>query len=107
MADEKTYKREAERQLDFIAKQASGAPMHHAMFLRGLLRHNNPPVKITVVPDEQTDAGAISPELSAEAIVMLLPQPTGEYPLRNGKTTYYVCRNNSCLPPVNDFQELI
>jgi len=107
MADEKTYKREAERQLDFIAKQASGAPMHHAMFLLGLLRHNDPPVKITVVPDEHTDAETISTVLPAEAVVILLPRPNDEYPLKNGKTTYYICKNNSCLPPVNDLQELI
>lgn len=28
-------------------------------------------------------------------------QGSKKYPLLNNKTTYYVCRNHSCLPPVD------
>lgn len=28
--------------------------------------------------------------------------PTDEYPLKDDKTTFYMCRKRSCLPPTNE-----
>ena len=77
------------------------------MFLTALLEHTDPPMKVTVVPDQQTDRNKLLLMFPSDALVILLEQPTDEYPLKNGKTTYYVCRNHSCMPPVNDLNELI
>ena len=49
----------------------------------------------------------LPPQALAENVVVYLPGPTAEYPLLEGKTTYYVCDARGCLPPVNDLQELL
>ena len=105
--DDERYKREAERQLDFLSKDTSQYPTSHAMFLKALLEHTMPQMTVTVVIDEQTEKSRLPLVLPSAAIVILLPQPTEIYPLKNGRTTYYVCRGNRCLPPTNDLNELI
>ncbi|MDD3919731.1 MAG: hypothetical protein PHO41_00940 [Eubacteriales bacterium] len=32
--------------------------------------------------------------------------PTEAYPLKNGETTYYMCKAQACLPPVNRLEQL-
>ncbi len=107
ITDEERYKAEAKRQLDFLAQSAAQYPTNHAMFLTALLEHEKPSMKITVVTDETTDRRALPLSFPSNAIVILLDAPTKEYSLKNGKTTYYVCRGHSCLPPTNDPNELI
>lgn len=97
------YERAAARQLDFLAADAGQYPIGHAMFLLALLDREDPPAKVTVVLEKPSDRGKL--RLPADMIAALLPGPTKEYPLKNGKTTYYVCRGHSCLPPVNDLRE--
>lgn len=101
------YKNAAKQQIDFLTKSASQAPMNHSMFLKAFLEYTNPPVKITVVLDKQTDKSQLALVLPSDAAVIVLEQPTNEYPLKNNKTTYYVCESHSCLPPTNDIRELI
>ena len=107
LTDEEKYTAEAKRQLDFLSKGSSEYPANHAMFLKAFLDHTKPPAKITIAVDNQTDIKNLPLTLPTEAIAVLLPQPTKEYPLQNGKTTYYVCRANSCLPPTNDLNKLL
>ncbi len=106
LTDEEKYKTAAERQIDFLAPRASQYPTNHAMFLTALLQYEIPPTKITVVTDEDTEKIALPRELSNDAVV-ILKDPTEEYPIKNGKTTYYVCRGHSCLPPTNDLNEFL
>ncbi|MBQ8164313.1 MAG: thioredoxin domain-containing protein [Clostridia bacterium] len=106
ITSDKKYAAAAERQLEFIAAFASRYPSGYSMFLTALLDYNDPPMKVTVVPDKETDRNIFPPDISPEAAIILLQKPTKEYPLKNGKTTYYVCRNHSCMPPVNDLNEL-
>lgn len=103
LADAEKYKNPTKQQIDFLTKTASSSPMHYAMFLRALLEYTEAPTKITVVPAGQTDKLPLT--LPPDAVVILLPKPTEEYPLKNGKTTYYVCRGHSCLPPTNNLNE--
>ena len=105
-ADE-TYRREAEDQLRFLASEAAQYPAAHAMFLSALLDHEVPPPKVTVVLADRADAVALPASFSPDTVVRLLREPTKEFPLKNGKTTYYVCRNHSCMPPVNELKEMI
>ncbi len=107
LTDDEKYKIAAQRQLDFIAQSASQYPTNHAMFLIALLDYEEPSTKITVVMNEDADKSTLSIALPCHAIVILLTTPTKEYPLKNGKTTYYVCKGHSCLPPSNDLYELI
>ena len=101
LTDETQYKDAAQKQLQFLTQNASPAPMYHSLFLCALLHHNHPPMKITIVPDEETDTSILPRTLPANAVAVLLPRPTEAYPLKNGKTTYYVCKGHSCLPPTN------
>ena len=105
-ADE-TYRREAEDQLRFLASEAAQYPAAHAMFLSALLDHEVPPPKVTVVLADRADAVALPASFAPDTVVRLLREPTKEFPLKNGKTTYYVCRNHSCMPPVNELKEMI
>ncbi len=105
LVDEERYKQEAELQLDFLAKDASQAPAGHTMYLKALLDHRQPPTKVTIVSDEQTDIGRLPLQLPVDALVVLMAHPTKEYPLKNGQTTYYVCQGYRCLPPTNNVNE--
>ncbi len=107
LTDKEKYKNAAQRQLDFLAQSASRYPTSHAMFLTALLEHGKPPMKITVVPDQETDKNTLRLAFPPEAIIILLPSPTKEFSLKNGKTTYYACQGRRCLPPTNDLHELI
>ncbi len=101
------YKHLAERQLDFISYEADAYPTNHAMYLVALLEYKEPPMKITVVADEKTDRKTLPLILPANAVVILLRESSKEYQLKNAKTTYYVCKGHSCMPPVNDLNEIV
>ncbi len=100
------YKDLAEKQLDFISAAANSYPTNHAMFLTALLEYNEPPKKVTVVVDDKININDFVLDLPANAIINLLTKPTGEYTLKNGKTTYYVCKGKACMPPTNDLNEI-
>lgn len=105
LVSEEAYGPLAERQLDFLAADAKQYPAGYAMFLLALLDRRDPPPKVTVVGPGKSEAGRLPLELPAEAAVVLR-EPGEDYPLKSGKTTFYVCRGHSCLPPVNDLPDL-
>jgi len=107
LTDEERYKIAAQGQIDFLFRIALQYPTNHAMFLTALLEYEKPPTKITIVLDEQTDKRTLPLALPHNAIIIVLESAEEEYPLKNEKTTYYVCRGHSCLPPTNDLNELI
>ncbi|MBO7667410.1 MAG: thioredoxin domain-containing protein, partial [Firmicutes bacterium] len=99
--DDPFWTEEAQRQLRFMCHEARRDPMSHAFFLLALARHLQPPARVTVAPAPGEEAARLLPRLPEDDLVTLLPAPTPEYPLLNGKTTYYRCNENSCLPPSN------
>ena len=103
LAGDPDCERAAARQLDFVAADAERYPPGYAMFLLALLDHRDPPPKATVVLAGTSDAEAVLHAVPAGAVVRLMYEPTEEYPLKNGKTTFYVCRGHSCLPPANEW----
>lgn len=105
LVSEETYGPLAEQQLDFLAADAKQYPAGYAMFLLALLDNRDPPPKVTVVLSGKSEANRLPLELPAEAAV-ILREPGGDYLLKNGKTTFYVCRGHSCLPPVNELPVL-
>lgn len=106
ITEEEEYQEVLKKQIDYIVKYAFSAPLGHGMFLRALLDYEHPPMKITVVVDKNIDKNEVLLSLPKDAIVNFLPRPTKEHPLKNGETTYYVCRGNTCLPPTNDMDEI-
>ena len=95
------YEREAGHQLEFLAAHASPYPTGYAMTLLSLLESREPSEQVTVVPAGGEDMGKLALALPPEGTVRVV-DPSGEYPLKEGRTTFYICRGNVCLPPVND-----
>lgn len=106
LTSEERYKDLAERQLDFIAGDALYSPHSYSMFLIALLDYMDPPVKITVVPDGNTDTSSLPFLFPLSGLIKLLPNLTEDFQLKNGKTTYYICKGHTCKPPVNDISEI-
>lgn len=95
------YSGKAEEQLAFMSAQAEHYPAGYSMFLTALLMYLNPPEKITVVLSEEDREEKMITHLPIYADIKILLQDTLEYKLINDKTTYYVCKNHTCLPPSN------
>jgi len=107
LTDDEAYRRQAEEQLNFLGAKATQYPIGHGMFLLALLDHEMPAAKVTVVLGEQENIDTLPVKLPPDAAVMFLRKSTAEHPLKEGKTTFYVCKDHSCLPPVNDLSEII
>lgn len=106
--DKEIYRQEANRQLQFLFADAKAYPAGYAMFLLALLNQIDPPPHITVVssgPVENREKLAL--DIPADMTIQLLTQPSKEYPLKDQKTTFYLCQNHSCQPPVNYLEEKI
>ncbi len=106
LTSKEMYRREAAVQLQFLAARAERYPIGQAMFLLALLDEETPPPKVVIVSDNPSDAASLPLSLSPDTILRL-QTPTEEYPLKNGETTYYVCRGHACLPPTNDWQKVL
>ena len=76
------------------------------MFLMALSDFLEPPVIITVVPNGE-DLSDLPFAVPSDAIVKILDRPLEGYKLLNDKTTFYVCRGHSCLPPMNKRQLML
>ncbi len=106
LTSEERYENAAKRQLEFLSAEAAKHPTGYAMFLLALLEHTEPPMKMTVVSADALDPTDLLCALPSDAVVTL-QKPSAEYPLKDGKTTFYVCRKHSCLPPVNDWKDAL
>lgn len=94
-------------QLRFLSAKAAAYPGGQAMFLTALSDEVMPPQKTTVVltgneTQQDIERLEIPLRILLPGIVVLLPRPTNEYPLKNNAVTYYICNNHGCLPPQND-----
>jgi len=107
LTGDEIFRRQAEEQLDFLSAKAAQYPIGHGMFLLALLEHEMPAPKVTVVLEAGEMIGTLPVEFPPDTAVILMHKPTEEYPLKAGKTTFYVCRNHSCLPPENDRHKIM
>ena len=105
LTDEEDLRELAKQQLAFLSAEAEQYPAGQAMFLVALLDDIDPPEKITVVVKEKQEIADLPCRVSLDAIVRVLKEPTEEYPLKNNKTTFYVCRGRACQPPVNELNQ--
>ncbi len=97
------YRVAAERQLAFMSASCKDYPSGFSAFLSALLDWLTPPVKLTIVLSQTDKNYSLPLDLPQNAVVTVLSAPTQEYPLKNGKTTYYLCKDNTCFPPKNHF----
>ena len=90
------------KQLDFMASQAADLPGAHSFFLYGLLKKDFGGRKITAVLAEPAQRAQIESLLRGKAWTMILDKETAEYRLKDSKTTYYVCEQNTCHLPQSE-----
>lgn len=91
-----------ERQMEFLGKEARGYPMGHAMYLLALLDVRDRPDQVTIARKDAHDLDGLACRIPLDTIVVIREQGDEAYPLKNNRTTYYVCRKHSCLPPENE-----
>lgn len=102
LTGEMRWKEVAERQLAFLSAEAKQYPAGHAMFLIALSDYLNPPKKITVVPKNMGELVGSPCKIPLGTVVCVMEEPTKEYPLKDNRTTFYVCHGHTCRPPVNE-----
>lgn len=88
--------------LNFMHGQAKEYPSGFAMYLIGLSDYFMPPQSITVVLKNKEDLRDLPFRASLGSMVKVIKDSTEEYKLLNDETTYYICSNHSCMPPVNE-----
>ncbi len=90
-----------EQQMEFLAASAENYPAGQSFFLLAKLILENPPEHIVCVLKTKEDLIELEAKQRDGADILVLREETVSYPLLNGKTTLYICREKSCLPPVN------
>jgi len=93
-----------DRQLLFMSAQASGIPGGYSFYLLGLLKKDFPGKKIIVVLGSPSEKEAVKSKLSGKGWAVILDKETDEYKLKDKTTTFYICENNICRPPVNEME---
>ena len=91
------YREYAKKQLDFMSAQSQDYPSGHCMFLLAKLLNEAPPPRVIISAKGSPDISNL-PFLANVTFI----QADEKYPLLNGRTTFYVCRGNTCLPPSNE-----
>lgn len=95
----------AEKQIRFMSAAAADYPMGYSFFLLALSRFLNPPVSIVCVRSSKDIFPGKFPPNAAVKLIDGETEP--QYPMINGRTTYYVCNSKSCLPPTNNLEEVL
>lgn len=104
LTGERRYEEWAENQLAFMSGAAEGYPAGYAMFLIALSDYFHGPEKITVAAKDRDEIQFLPFRVPLDTIVRVVDGDTKEYPLKNDRTTYYVCREHMCLPPENELR---
>lgn len=102
LTGERYFEKLAESQLRFLRGETEAYPTGNAMFLLALSDYLDPPEKITIVVKEAEELQNISCRISLGTVINAVVGSAKEYPLKNDKTTFYICRGHACLPPVNE-----
>jgi len=97
LTEKEEYRECAEKQLDFMSAQSQDYPSGHCMFLLAKLLNEAPPPRVIISAKGSPDISNL-PFLANVTFI----QADEKYPLLNGRTTFYVCRGNTCLPPSNE-----
>ncbi len=101
ITENEEYKELLDTQIAFMRAKANEYPSGNSMFLVAMLLYENPMSHITIAINEHSDLTQAREKLPFMANISVVPENT-EYPLLNNQTTFYVCKNNNCLPPTNE-----
>ena len=91
----------AEQQLSFMAGKAKNYPMGYCFYSLALSMYVNPPVHIVCALLDTHQSFPLN------SVVKVIDGGNKAYPIINNSTTYYVCRDKACMPPVNDLNEVL
>ncbi|MBQ7796652.1 MAG: thioredoxin domain-containing protein [Lachnospiraceae bacterium] len=105
LTGEDRYQELAEQQLKFLSAEAKSYPAGHAMFLVALSDYLDPTDKIMIAMDGDELPELLACKIPLKTVVRVLRTPTKEYPVKDGKTTYYVCHGRACRPPVHELDQ--
>lgn len=103
---DKEIKEVLEKQMEFMTSRAVSYPGGNSMFLIAFTDYKTRPETVSAVYENESEIKSLPFAVSPDSIIRLIGKPTKEYPLINGKATFYVCRDFTCLPPVNDINRL-
>jgi len=93
-----------EKQFSYMNAQTGDYPISSSFYLTAFIQYQITPEKVVCVLKDPADLDKIKGKSSFSANIIILQEPTEQYPLVNNRTTYYICRNYSCLPPVNEYE---
>ena len=100
LTENEKYRKLTEKQFEFLSVQAQDYPAGNSVFLLSKLLFENPPEHIVIAVKHKSDFQEIQKELPFLANVSVVLDSV-DYPLKNDKVTYYVCKNHTCSPPTN------
>ena len=100
ITEKEEYKDILEMQMAFMSVKTADYPSGNCMFLIAKLLYENPIPHITIAIKEASELNQIREKLPFLANVIITESK--DYPLINDKTTFYICRNRNCFPPVNE-----
>ncbi|MDE6516240.1 MAG: AGE family epimerase/isomerase, partial [Acetatifactor sp.] len=103
LTEKEEYRELVENQIRYMSAQARDYPTGHGMFLLAKRIYDNPPEHIVIALKNRTDMENITGQLPLLANVITVSE-SQEYPLINDSTTFYVCKNHTCLAPTNILQ---
>ena len=89
------------KQLDFVYGQLKTAPIGYTMSLMALSDFFDPPVSVTAAVKDRADIAALPFTAPLSCIIRLSGPDNPDFPLKDRKTTFYVCSGRRCLPPTN------
>lgn len=96
----------AKLQLQFMSSFAKKYPAGYSFFLIAVSLYMNPLEDIVCVLKEKNDLEIIKAKRKFNTNIRILESQTDEYKLINNKTTFYVCKNHTCMPPTNDLKKV-
>lgn len=103
LTEKEEYSSLAQKQIAYMNNSAQEYPVGNSMFLLGVLIEENPPKHITVALKDSSDLEHIKEKLPFLANISVVLN-NEKYPLLDNQTTYYICENHNCMPPVNKFE---
>ncbi len=111
----------AAAQNSYLLKNSTPYPLGHTFSMLAFMQENNPRQEIICCAVNQEDASAVQEYyqekfLPQAGLILLTPDNKQgheelmpylkDYKPQNGKTTFYVCQNNSCGQPFHQLEEL-
>lgn len=85
----------------FPCRGCTGVPCGAEFFLLAELVWEDPPEHVVCVWKEEEDLKQLQQKKRDGADILVLQNGNAAYPMINDKTTLYICKDNTCSPPIN------